>query len=272
MKILVAVKRVVDFNVKVRVKPDGTGVETANVKMSMNPFDEIAVEEAIRLKEKGVATEIVAVSMGPQQAQETITGAVVSGNATRAVLSVGGIEREVPLIGNRFRVQVPLEQGVNQVRIVATDAAGQSSEDSVIVQYRPPGGQAIAILTPADGHTLTAADPPAILVQGKVDDPRLGAVWISVNGWRLVVPVVNGRFSAAVPVVEPLVRIWAQVASGEDAEKSKVVTVKGLGDRDGDGRADAAYTVKFSKLKGARYQVVARFGGSADAPAGGTEA
>jgi electron transfer flavoprotein beta subunit len=79
VKILVAVKRVVDYNVKIRVKPDGTGVETANVKMSMNPFDEIGVEEAIRLKEKGVATEIVAVSMGPQQAQETIRTALAMG-------------------------------------------------------------------------------------------------------------------------------------------------------------------------------------------------
>ena len=79
MKILVAVKRVIDFNVKVRVKPDGSGVETANVKMSMNPFDEIAVEEAIRLKEKGVASEVVAVSMGPQQAQETIRTALAMG-------------------------------------------------------------------------------------------------------------------------------------------------------------------------------------------------
>src|SRR3954470_19379369 len=79
MKVLVPVKRVVDYNVKIRVKPDGSGVETANVKMSMNPFDEIGVEEAIRLKEKGVATEIVAVSMGPQQAQETIRTALAMG-------------------------------------------------------------------------------------------------------------------------------------------------------------------------------------------------
>jgi len=79
MKILVAVKRVIDFNVKVRVKADKTGVETANVKMSMNPFDEIAVEEAVRLKEKGGATEIVAVSMGPQACQETIRTALAMG-------------------------------------------------------------------------------------------------------------------------------------------------------------------------------------------------
>jgi electron transfer flavoprotein beta subunit len=79
MKVLVAVKRVIDYNVKIRVKADKTGVETANVKMSMNPFDEIAVEEAIRLKEAGKVTEIVAVSMGPAQCQETIRTALAMG-------------------------------------------------------------------------------------------------------------------------------------------------------------------------------------------------
>jgi electron transfer flavoprotein beta subunit len=85
MKLLVPVKRVVDYNVKVRVRPDGTGVETANVKMSMNPFDEIAIEEAVRLKEKGIATEIVAVSIGPAQAQEQIRTALAMG-ADRGIL------------------------------------------------------------------------------------------------------------------------------------------------------------------------------------------
>jgi len=85
MKIVVAVKRVVDYNVKVRVKSDKSGVETAGVKMSMNPFDEIAVEEAIRLKEKGIATEIVAVSVGVTQAQETIRTALAMG-ADRGIL------------------------------------------------------------------------------------------------------------------------------------------------------------------------------------------
>ncbi len=85
MKVLVPVKRVVDYNVKVRVKADGSGVDLANVKMSMNPFDEIAVEEAIRLKEKGVATEIVAVSIGVKQAQETLRTALAMG-ADRAIL------------------------------------------------------------------------------------------------------------------------------------------------------------------------------------------
>src|SRR3954468_9093672 len=85
MKLLVPVKRVIDFNVKPRVKLDGTGVDLANVKMSMNPFDEIAVEEGIRLKEKGVATEVVAVSGGPAKAQETLRTALAMG-ADRAIL------------------------------------------------------------------------------------------------------------------------------------------------------------------------------------------
>ena len=85
MKVLVAVKRVIDYNVKPRVKMDGSGVDLANVKMSMNPFDEIAVEEAIRLREKGVATEVVAVSIGPIKAQETLRTALAMG-ADRAIL------------------------------------------------------------------------------------------------------------------------------------------------------------------------------------------
>jgi electron transfer flavoprotein beta subunit len=85
MKILVPVKRVVDYNVNIRVKPDGSGVELANIKMSMNPFDEIAVEEAIRLKEAGKATEIIAVSIGPAQASETIRTALAMG-ADRGIL------------------------------------------------------------------------------------------------------------------------------------------------------------------------------------------
>ncbi len=90
MKILVPVKRVVDYNVKIRVKADGSGVELANVKMSMNPFDEIAVEEALRLKEAGVATEVVIVSIGPAQAQETIRTALAMGADRGILVTVDG--------------------------------------------------------------------------------------------------------------------------------------------------------------------------------------
>ena len=85
MKVLVPIKRVVDYNVKIRVKADQSGVDLANVKMSMNPFDEIGVEEAIRLKEKGVASEIIAVSIGPKETQETIRTALAMG-ADRGIL------------------------------------------------------------------------------------------------------------------------------------------------------------------------------------------
>jgi electron transfer flavoprotein beta subunit len=91
MKVMVTCKRAVDYNVKLRVKPNGSGVETANVKMSMNPFDEIAVEEAVRLKEKGIAREVVAVSCGPADCQETLRGALAIG-ADRAILVQTGEE------------------------------------------------------------------------------------------------------------------------------------------------------------------------------------
>ena len=109
MKVLVAVKRVVDYNVKVRVKPDGSGVETANVKMSMNPFDEIAVEEAMRLKEAGVATEVVAVSIGTAQCQETLRTALAIG-ADRAILVETGVEMQPLAVAKLLKAIVEKEQ------------------------------------------------------------------------------------------------------------------------------------------------------------------
>src|SRR6266478_1800868 len=108
MKILVSVKRVVDFNVKVRVKADGSGVETANVKMSMNPFDEIAVEEAIRLKEAGIASEIVAVSCGVQACQETLRTALALG-ADRAILVETDVELQPLAVAKLLRAIVQKE-------------------------------------------------------------------------------------------------------------------------------------------------------------------
>src|SRR5512135_627878 len=102
MKILIPVKRVVDYNVKVRVKADGSGVDLANVKMSMNPFDEIAVEEAVRLKEKGVATEIVAVSCGITACQETLRTALALG-ADRAILVETGVELQPLAVAKLLR-------------------------------------------------------------------------------------------------------------------------------------------------------------------------
>jgi electron transfer flavoprotein beta subunit len=113
MKLLVPVKRVIDYNVKPRVKADGTGVDLANVKMSMNPFDEIAVEEAIRLKEKGVATEIVAVSIGPAKAQETLRTALAMG-ADRAILVTSEEEVE-PLAVAKILSKIVAEEAPQMV-------------------------------------------------------------------------------------------------------------------------------------------------------------
>ena len=109
MKVLVSVKRVVDYNVKVRVKPDGSGVDTANVKMSMNPFDEIAVEEAVRLKERGIATEIVAVSCGSTACQETLRTALALG-ADRAILVQTDVELQPLAVAKLLRAIVAKEQ------------------------------------------------------------------------------------------------------------------------------------------------------------------
>jgi electron transfer flavoprotein beta subunit len=109
MKVLVAVKRVVDYNVKVRVKSDGTGVDIANVKMSMNPFDEIAVEEAVRLKEKGVVTEVIAVSAGPTQCQETLRTAMAIG-ADRAILVESTDELQPLAVAKLLKALVDKEQ------------------------------------------------------------------------------------------------------------------------------------------------------------------
>jgi electron transfer flavoprotein beta subunit len=109
MKVLVPVKRVVDYNVKVRVKSDGTGVDIANVKMSMNPFDEIAVEEAVRLKEKGAATEVIAVSCGVQQCQETLRTAMAIG-ADRSILVQTDEELQPLAVAKLLKALVDKEQ------------------------------------------------------------------------------------------------------------------------------------------------------------------
>jgi electron transfer flavoprotein beta subunit len=109
MKVLVAVKRVVDYNVKVRVKSDGTGVDLANVKMSMNPFDEIAVEEAVRLREKGVVSEIIAVSCGVAQCQETLRTAMAIG-ADRALLVETDVELQPLAVAKLLKSLVDREQ------------------------------------------------------------------------------------------------------------------------------------------------------------------
>ena len=142
MKILVPVKRVIDYNVKPRVKADGSGVDLANVKMSMNPFDEIAVEEAIRLKEKGVATEIVAVSIGEQKAQETLRTALAMG-ADRAILIVSETEVE------------PLGVAKLLGKQAIDDDSNQTGQMLAALLGRPQGTFASAVTVEGDSVTVT---------------------------------------------------------------------------------------------------------------------
>jgi electron transfer flavoprotein beta subunit len=158
MKVLVPVKRVIDFNVKVRVKADQSGVDLANVKMSMNPFDEIAVEEAVRLKEKGKATEVVVVSIGPQQASETIRTALAMG-ADRGILvkSDGAVE---PLaVAKILKAIVDAEQPqlVITGKQAIDDDANQVGQMLAALLGWPQGTFAHALeLGPEEGEKRTA--------------------------------------------------------------------------------------------------------------------
>jgi electron transfer flavoprotein beta subunit len=127
MKILVTVKRVIDYNVKIRIKPDGSGVETANVKMSMNPFDEIAVEEAVRLKEKGIATETIAVTFGVTQAQETLRTAMAMGIDLAIYVP---LDTEVQSIGVARALQKIIEKEKPDLVIMGKQAIDNDSSQT----------------------------------------------------------------------------------------------------------------------------------------------
>jgi electron transfer flavoprotein beta subunit len=156
MKVLVPVKRVIDYNVKPRVKMDGTGVDLANVKMSMNPFDEIAVEEAIRLKEKGVVTEIVAVSIGEQKAQETLRTALAMG-ADRAILVVSEAEVEPLGVAKLLKAIVDEEQPglVILGKQAIDDDSNQTGQMLAALLGRPQGTFASAVVVEGDSVKVT---------------------------------------------------------------------------------------------------------------------
>ena len=140
MKVLVPVKRVVDYNVKVRVKADGSGVETANIKMSMNPFDEIAVEEAVRLKEAGIVTEIIVVSCGPTACQETLRTALAIG-ADRAILVETDVELQ-PLAVAKLIKAIAAKESPGRATAREAETTQQVTSSSVLTvrdDDLPPG-------------------------------------------------------------------------------------------------------------------------------------
>ncbi|GLK54833.1 electron transfer flavoprotein beta subunit [Methylopila capsulata] len=156
MKVLVPVKRVVDYNVKIRVKPDGSGVELANVKMSMNPFDEIAVEEALRLKEAGTATEVVVVSIGPAQAAETIrTGLAMGGDRGILVKVDGPVE---PLAVAKILVKLVEKEQPGLVimgKQAIDDDCNQTGQMLAALLGWPQGTFASKVAPDADGVSVT---------------------------------------------------------------------------------------------------------------------
>jgi electron transfer flavoprotein beta subunit len=188
MKLLVAVKRVIDFNVKPRVKADGTGVDLANVKMSMNPFDEIAVEEAIRLKEKGVATEIVAVSIGPARAQETLRTALAMG-ADRAILIQTDDEVE-PLAVAKLLAKVAQEEEPGLVILgkqAIDDDSNQTGQMLAALLGWPQGtfaskvevsGDKVEVTREVDGglETVKLNLPAVVTTDLRLNEPRYASL------------------------------------------------------------------------------------------------
>jgi electron transfer flavoprotein beta subunit len=190
MKILVPVKRVIDYNVKPRVKADGTGVDLANVKMSMNPFDEIAVEEGIRLKEKGVATEIVAVSVGPAKAQETLRTALAMG-ADRAILVQvdDGVEVEPLAVAKILKAIVDEEQPglVIAGKQAIDDDSNQVGQMLAALTGRPQGtfaskvevsGDSVAVTREVDGglETVSLKLPAIVTTDLRLNEPRYASL------------------------------------------------------------------------------------------------
>jgi electron transfer flavoprotein beta subunit len=187
MKILVPVKRVIDYNVKPRVKPDGTGVDLSNVKMSMNPFDEIAVEEAIRLKEKGSATEIVAVSIGPDKAQETLRTALAMG-ADRAILVVA--EDVEPLGVAKILAKIVEEEAPGLVILgkqAIDDDSNQTGQMLAALTGRPQGtfaskvevkGDAVEVTREVDGglETVSLKTPAIVTTDLRLNEPRYASL------------------------------------------------------------------------------------------------
>src|SRR6187455_3101860 len=156
MKVLVTVKRVVDYNVKIRVKPDGSGVELANVKMSMNPFDEISVEEALRLKEAGKAEEVIVVSVGPAKAEETLRTALAMG-ADRAIL-VETDELVEPLAVAKILKAICDEEQPGLVvmgKQAIDDDSNQTGQMLAALTGRPQGTFASKVEVSGDSVTVT---------------------------------------------------------------------------------------------------------------------
>ena len=231
MRILVPVKRVVDYNVKIRVKADGSGVELANVKMSMNPFDEIAVEEAIRLKEKGIATEVVAVSIGTKAVEETLRTALAVGADRAIVISTDA--RIEPLAAAKLLKAVALKEQADLVicgKQAIDDDANQTGQMLAALLGWPQatfasaveitGGEAI-VTREVDGGLMTIAVtlPAVITTDLRLNEPR----------YAKLPDIMKAR-------AKPLVTLTPDELGVDVAPRTKVLSVAEPAKRKGGGK------------------------------------
>ena len=231
MRILVAVKRVVDYNVKVRVKADQTGIELANIKMSMNPFDEIAVEEAIRLKEKGIATEVIAVSIGPKQVEETLRTALAVG-VDRAI-AVSAETRIEPLAAAKLLKAIAVKENADLIitgKQAIDDDASQTGQMLAALLGWPQAtfaskiemvqGEAL-VTREVDGGLMTIAVklPAVITTDLRLNEPR----------YAKLPDIMKAR-------AKPLAVLTPAELGVDIAERSKVLKVAEPPKRKGGGR------------------------------------
>ncbi|MBI3504858.1 MAG: electron transfer flavoprotein subunit beta/FixA family protein [Proteobacteria bacterium] len=188
MKVLVAVKRVVDYNVKIRVKADKSGVELANVKMSMNPFDEIGIEEAVRLKEKGIATEVIAVSLGIAQCQETLRTALAMG-ADRGILVQTDTELQPLAVAKCLKALVEKEQPglVILGKQAIDDDCNQTGQmlaallgwpQATFASKISPAGDTMEVIREVDGglETISTKLPAVVTTDLRLNEPRYASL------------------------------------------------------------------------------------------------
>ena len=242
MKILVPVKRVIDYNVKPRVKGDGSGVDLANVKMSMNPFDEIAVEEALRLKELGRAEEVIAVSVGPAKAQETLRTALAMG-ADRAIL-VETEEAVEPLAVAKILKAIAEEEAPGIVMLgkqAIDDDSNQTGQMLAALMGRPQGtfaskveidGDAVSVTREVDGglETVKLTLPAVVTTDLRLNEPRYASLPNSMKAKKKPLDVktpadvgvdVTPRLTTT-NVAEPPVRQAGEIVPDVDALVAKL--------------------------------------------------
>jgi len=216
--------------------PDTRPVEPVPAAASRTPANE-AAEKARPASPLGLGLGSVRVTLdGPKERvtnwpTETISGKLSGGPADQVMLFVNGIPITVSPQKRAFEVSVPLKPGSNNLRVIASGPSGPETEDRITVEYVTPAtSNGIVLVTPSDGLTLGAEDPPVVVVEGQVDDPSIGTGWIVANDRRVPVSIRDGRFRHILVLSEPELRLWVETpANGSAPRRSQAVTVHRVG-------------------------------------------